>query len=177
MLDVEKLAKEYGFDEVALVSADMVETSAEFAALCTPEACEHYGTCWTCPPGAGTFEEIQPNIKSKRAGVIVQTIRDNIDYFEDLEELAETRNLHHSRLDRLAADMRAELDGVLEFSTGGCDLCSPCTYPDAPCNKPVERRLALSAHGVAVNATCENAGLDYAFQNGRIRFIGLIMYD
>ena len=99
------------------------------------------------------------------------------DYYEDWEVLAETRTLHNSRLDKLAAMMREELGDVAVFSTGGCDLCETCTYPDAPCARPDARRHSLSAHGVAVGTTCQNAGMDYSFINGSVRYIGMILYD
>ena len=137
MVDIVALAKEVGFDQVGAIDASDVVTSAELSAACNPQACEKYNTCWTCQPAAGPFEEIrEAHITSKKAGVIVQTVRDNIDYWEDWELVAETRTLHNDRLDRLAAMLREEFDGVLEFSTGGCDVCGECSYPDAPCKRP-----------------------------------------
>ena len=176
-MDVEKLAIEIGFDQVAAISAGDVITSPELAAGCNPKDCRNYGSCWTCPPGAGTYEEILGDITSKRAGVLVQTVREGIDFYEDWDLLAETRTLHNERLDRLGEAMRAELPDVLEFSTGGCDLCGSCSYPDAPCKKPEKRRESLSAHGVSVGATCQRVGLDYSFENGRVRFVGMILHS
>ena len=177
MIDVVKCAQEIGFDHISAITPDMVVTSAELAASCSPESCKQYASCWTCPPGAGAFDDIQVNIRSKQAGVLVQTVRDGVDFYEDWEQLADIRRLHNDHLDRLAAELRSEFEGVLEFSTGGCDLCIPCSYPDAPCLKPVEQRLSLSAHGVAVGTTCQNAGQDYAFENGRIRYVGMVLYE
>ena len=177
MSDFEALAREIGFEQAGAISADAVVTSADLAASCNPGACRKYASCWTCPPGAGTYEELQVDITSKRAGLVVQTVRDGIDYFEDWEVLDETRALHNDRLDQLAGAMRDELEGVLEFSTGGCDLCDECTYPDAPCAQPDKRRESLSAHGVAVGTLCERAGLDYSFKNGSVRFVGMILHN
>ena len=176
MLNIEEFARSLGFDQVGLIDAGGVVTSANLAASCNPKSCRKYGTCWTCPPGTGSYEDILPDIASRRKGVIVQTVRDDVDYYEDWGVLDETRKLHNERLDRLAQAMRAELPNVAEFSTGGCGLCETCTYPDAPCCKPGQQRLSLSAHGVAVGATCERAGLDYSFQNGRVRFVGMVLY-
>ncbi len=177
MPSIEEIAESIGFSEYALIDAADVITSKELREGCNAQACRKYGSCWTCPPAAGTFDELQPNIRTKRAGVLVQTIRDNIDYYEDWEALAETRDLHNEKLDQLANELRATQTGVLEFSTGGCDVCGTCTYPDAPCRKPAEQRLSLSAHGVAVGSTCKKAGLDYSFQNGRVRFVGMVLFD
>lgn len=177
MADAVELARELGFEGIAAIDPAQVSMRAELAALCTPKSCPKYGSCWSCPPGAGPFEDIQADVTSKTGGVLVQTVRTGIDYTQDLEEVVEAQVLHHERLDALADKLRATHKGVAEFSTGGCDLCDPCTYPDAPCAKPELRRLSLSAHGVDVGATCRNAGLDYAFENGVLRFIGMVLYE
>ena len=171
------IARALGFTHVAPISANEVVTSEELTASCNPQACRKYASCWTCPPAAGTFQELLSDITSKKAGVLVQTVRDDIDMYEDWGLLGETRDEHNAKLDRLAAELRRSFKGVAEFSTGGCDLCSPCSYPNAPCNRPDEQRLSLSAHGVAVGATCKNVGLDYSFQNGRVRFVGMVLYE
>jgi predicted metal-binding protein len=176
MLDIVALANELGFSEAATISADDVVTSKELTSLCNPEACRQYGSCWTCQPAAGPFEQLQEHITSKDAGIVVQSIRDNVDFYEDWEILAETRASHNERLDRLAAAMREEFKDVMEFSTGGCDVCESCTYPDAPCRNPDTQRHSLSAHGVSVGSTCQRAGMDYSFENGRIRYVGMILY-
>ena len=175
-MDVVEIARSIGFDEVAPIRADEVVTSKELTASCNPNACRKYGSCWTCPPAAGTFEELLPDITTRTEGVIVQTLRDDIDYYEDWELLAQTRDDHNGKLDRLAAAMRGEFEGVAAFSTGGCDVCDECSYPDSPCRRPDEQRLSLSAHGVAVGTTCQKAGLDYSFQNGRVRFVGMVLH-
>lgn len=176
MIDIATLAHEIGFEQIAMISTKDVVTSAELTTSCNPQSCPKFGSCWTCPPGVGAYEDILSDITSRNAGVLVQTVRDGIDYYEDWELLDETQTLHNERLDQLTNAMRAEFDSVIEFSTGGCDLCDSCSYPDAPCKKPETRRESLSAHGVAVGATCERAKLDYAFENGCVRFVGMILY-
>lgn len=176
-MDVETTAREIGFDHVAAIRADDVVTSRELTASCNPQACPKYGSCWTCPPGVGVFEDILNDITSRDAGVIVQTVREGVDHYEDWDLIEEAHVRHNAKLDQLADVMRTEFADVAEFSTGGCDLCSPCSYPNAPCMKPDRRRESLSAHGVAVGATCERAGLDYSFENGRVRFVGMILHN
>lgn len=177
MPDVMHLAQEAGFELYASITPDDVVTDRALAQSCSQASCKQYASCWSCPPGAGSFEELQDHFIGKDSGVLVQTIRDDVDVFEDYEQIAEICRLHNDRLDRLAGEIRHVFPGALEFSTGGCDLCTPCSYPDAPCKKPSEQRLALSAHGVAVSTTCENAGLDYSFENGRIRFVGMVLFS
>ncbi|HAM15258.1 MAG TPA: hypothetical protein DCP91_05265 [Eggerthellaceae bacterium] len=176
MFDTANRAREIGFERSAAIGIDAIALSEELTSGCNPKACRKYASCWTCPPGAGSYEERRAHFEGKDAGVLVQTVRDDVDIYEDWEALEETRTLHHQRLDQLAAEMRSQFADVLEFSTGGCDLCAPCSYPDAPCLKPDEQRLSLSAHGVAVGETCKRAGLDYGFENGRLRYVGMIIY-
>lgn len=175
MIDVVERASEIGFDTVRPILTDMVVCRRDLRDLCNAEACNHYGTCWSCPPGAGSYEECVARIAGKTEGLLVQTLREGVD-FDDIVALDEIRALHNQRLDCLSDQLRSEYDGTLEFTTGGCDLCGTCTYPDAPCNMPERQRLALSAHGVDVAATCERCGMEYGFASGTIRFVGLVLY-
>ena len=180
MLDYEKLfeiAKECGFNSYGKLDVSTMRFLPEVRDMCAANTCGMYGKSWACPPGCGSLEEMRDKVKKYSAGILVQTIRDDVDFYEDWEILAEIRTLHNDHLDQLAAEMREQFEGVLEFSTGGCDVCEACSYPDAPCKKPVEQRLSLSAHGVSVGTTCKKAGLDYSFQNGRIRYVGMILHD
>ena len=168
-------AQELGFDLMTMIEASMVPCKQELRNLCDPQVCEHYGTCWSCPPGAGSFEQCAATIASKSKGILVQSVREGVD-FNDVELLDQIRAKHNLRLDRLAHDLRQLHGEALEFTTGGCNLCDSCLYPDEPCALPERRRLALSAHGVDVEELCQRAGMEYAFENGTIRFIGLILY-
>lgn len=176
MMDIVSRAAELGFERYGAITPDMVVTSELLAASCTPQSCPKYGSCWSCPPGAGSFEERQAHFEGKNAGILVQTVREGIDFYEDFELLGEIRAVHHERLDALANELRGEFADVLEFSTGGCDICGTCSYPDAPCKQPDKQRLSLSAHGVAVETTCKKANVEYSFENGRIRYVGMILY-
>lgn len=175
MLDVEERARRAGFESAVPISPGMVECKEELRELCAPEACPEYASCWSCPPGAGPFAECAARIAAKSGGVLVQTVREGVD-FSDAALLEEVKAVHHGRLDRLADEVRAVHAGALEFSTGGCDVCGTCTYPDAPCKEPGRQRLALSAHGVDVAATCGRAHMEYGFEDGTIRYVGMILY-
>ena len=169
-------ASEIGFERVAVIEdASSIVLSEMLAASCSPKTCPKYASCWSCPPGAGSFEELKAHFEGKTGGVIVQTVRENVDYMADFELLAELLVLHNERLDTLANEMRQACSDVIELSTGGCGLCDPCTYPDAPCQKSDVQRLSISAHGVDLDKTCKNIGIDYSFENGRIRFVGIIL--
>ena len=174
-MDVIARAKELGFDLVGSLAAQDIACRQELRDLCNPDACAHYATCWSCPPGAGDFSECKDRIAACTEGVVVQTVRRNVD-FSDGELLDRIRRLHNERLDQFAEEVRTHHENALEFSTGDCDLCQPCTYPGAPCNKPQQQRLALSAHGVDVPALCESVGMEYAFEDGTVRFIGMVLH-
>ena len=130
MTDFEALAREIGFDQAGMIDVDAVVTSAELAASCNPGACRKYASCWTCPPGAGTYEELLDDITSRRAGIVVQTIRDGVDYFEDWDILAETRSLHNERLDRSSTSIfrtrrRGRLKQRVRRGSAACEGLRP----------------------------------------------------
>ena len=167
-------ARELGFDLVALVESSMIPCRRELRDLCNPQSCNHYATSWSCPPGAGSFDQCAERISSKDEGVLVQTLRKDVD-FDDAPLLEGIRSEHNAKLDRLAHEMRLAHGEALEFTTGGCSICNPCLYPDKPCAQPERQRLALSAYGVDVALLCERANMEYAFENGTIRFVGLVL--
>lgn len=175
MLDPVQSARNLGFEFVVPVTADMVVSRRDLRDCCNQDECAHYNTCWSCPPGSGTFEECVARIASRTEGVLVQTCRHDVG-FEDADLLARIRDLHNSRLDRLADEVRLSHPDEIGFSTGGCGICNPCTYPYVPCANPAQQRLALSAHGVDIAEMCTRAGMEYSFENGTIRFIGLVLY-
>lgn len=175
MLNPVACAKEHGFEFVSDILPEQVICKEEMREFCTPELCPHYGSCWSCPPAEVPFEECAKNIAAKEEGVLLQTFREGVD-FSDTELLDEIRSLHSSRLDALAAELRSEHAGAQVFSTGGCYVCETCTYPDEPCRRPAEQRKSISAHGVDVAETCKQVGMQYDFENGEIRFIGMILW-
>ena len=65
MASAVKLAEDLGFEAVAKINMDQVVVSEELTRGCNPQACRKYASCWTCPPGAGTFEERQAHFKGK----------------------------------------------------------------------------------------------------------------
>jgi len=173
-VDIVKTAEEMGFELAGPIEASAIECKRELRDYCNPEECPQYASCWSCPPGAGSFEECRERIASCSCGVVVQTVREGVD-FNDVETLAEIRTLHNGRLDELADAVRGEGEGVYAFTTGGCRVCPTCTYPDEPCRYPQKQRLSLSAHGVDVAALCEHAGIEYGFESGTIRFVGMVL--
>lgn len=177
MLDLVALAQELGFDLAAPIDTADIVTREELANSCSPRTCPRYASCWSCPPGAGTLEQRQAHFDGKSGGVIVQTKQEGVDFYEDFDVLEKLHRTHNSNLDKLTHLMRQEYDGVTEFSTGGCGQCDTCTYPDEPCRKPREQRLSISAHGIDVDATCKNAQMEYSFENGTIRFIGIVLHE
>ena len=176
LVDIPTLIKDIGFDLFVRIDPAMLVIDERLVQSCSPENCENYGTCWSCPPGAGTLEQRQAHLQAGNVGILVQTVCEDVDYEKDAERIRQAEIVHNQKLDQLASALRDVSEEVLEFTTGGCDICDPCSYPDAPCKQPEMQRLALSAHGVDVAATCQAAGMEYGFENGRVRFVGMVLY-
>ena len=107
-MDIVKTAEEMGFELAGPIEASAIECKRELRDYCNPEECPQYASGWSCPPGAGSFEECRERIASCSCGVVVQTVREGVD-FNDVETLAVIRTLHNGRLDELADAQRDHL--------------------------------------------------------------------
>lgn len=173
-MDFASMALEEGFELAAELNTSQIARRAELQELCGPGLCPNYGTNWSCPPGAGAFDECDQRIAARQRGVLVQTVVHDVDT-SDAAAMSAILVRHNARLDKLTARIRESCGSALEFTTGGCGLCEACTYPDAPCRNPSEQRLALSAHGVDLQQTCDAIGMEYSFEPSTIRYMGLVL--
>ena len=148
----------------------------DIRAQCNPRECEHYNTCWICPPGCGELDEIRQQLRGYKYGFVVQS------YYTGAAAADPSRyqslcNEHNQRIKALVDELRPNFPKVYALSTGGCVLCESCTYPDAPCRHPEERIGSLSAYGINVSDLCERADLEYDFVPGMLYLIGYILLD
>ena len=87
-----------------------------------------------------------------------------------------TKNKVNRRSQRFAEKVRETEPGAYMLTTGGCELCEKCTFPEAPCRRPDKQRGSLSAFGVDVAALCERLGMPYAFEPGKLRLMSCVVY-
>lgn len=103
--------------------------------MCEMNTCQMYGRTWACPPATGTVEECKKRIQQYDRMLVLTgkyELEDSFD-FEGMMEAAKRFSGACRNFDKAA---KPYFKSYLMFSNEGCDLCSKCTYPDAPCRFP-----------------------------------------
>ena len=172
-MDLVVSARECGFDDACLVDPSIIQCRQEIRDICTNGLCPMPGTCWSCPPGCGSLEDRRAFIAGFQQGVVLQTIRRDFDYM-DMEATGKVKVEHDQRLFALLDILRSGGEKPQVFTSGGCGLCAPCSYPE-PCLKPEERFEAISSSGIDLDELCGRIGMEYSFQKGTLRFVSIIL--
>ena len=146
--------------ESAFLQPRQIVFSAEVRKACEANQCGRYGTCWTCPPGAGDWEKLRDHFLEYENAFVFTTchpLEDSFD-FEGMEEGARV----HALADKTLMDAFEDCAEPHELAgAGSCSLCAKCTYPDAPCRHPSLARRSMEACGIDVVTLARDAGLHY----------------
>lgn len=124
-------ALELGFTAAAPFDTSRLICRPDIRMLYAPDKCTSYGTNWICPPGSGELPDRAAWLAKYSRGLLVQSKTEKIDTndFQLLKKLAAT---HNQRLLRLNEIISEKYPDAFLLSTGGCELCEKCTYPDKP---------------------------------------------
>ena len=167
-------ALKLGFTAAAPFDASQLVCRPEIRTLCAPDKCTDYGKNWICPPGCGELPECAARLAKYRCGLLVQSKYEHIDT-NDFPLMKKIAVEHNRRLRLIKDEIAKKYPNAYLLSTGGCELCETCTYPDAPCRKPEFLRGALSGYGIDVADLCAAAGLEYAFTPGTLRYMACVL--
>lgn len=168
-------AKDLGFTNAVTISADIIACDDDIRALCAPDKCGNYGSGWICPPGCGSMEKCRETVAGYKNAILLQSVSGDVDFNNSGEMLGVTQE--HNRLAvKLFDKIREEQGDAYLLTTGGCDLCEKCTFPDEPCRIPGKNRGSLSAFGINVTKLCEKAGMEFSFAAGIMRMMACILY-
>ena len=163
-------AMSLGFAEAVEFSADLLIPYERIRALCTPDKCPNYGVSWHCPPYCGTLEALGNNLRNySRAWLL--TSRYAMPCGVTPQETQRLSMVHTDRLMKFASD---DPDALL-LTVGGCHRCEKCTCPDAPCRFPLPHVGSVSAHGIDVTELCRKLNIPFAFEPGKVVFVGLML--
>jgi len=164
-----------GFTEAGETGAEAAQGSEKIRAWCAPEKCGNYGKNWVCPPGCGSLEECRKTAAGYRKALVVMSRFDDVDT-GDAAAMRDLAALHSRRTGIFLDRLRLDHPETYLLTTGGCDLCEACTWPDEPCRHPDKKRGSLSAFGIDVTKLCESAGVEYTFSPGTLRLISCLLY-
>ncbi len=159
--------------EHRVIDVSEIPFSKAVLEACRANRCGRYGTCWTCPPGTADMEE---KIKHyHRAAVFSRKheLEDSFDFegmMEGMQRARDTLVEIRSALDR---------DGVSYMALGceGCNLCSTCTYPNAPCRHPDKATPSVEACGIHVVELSRKIGIKYNNGPNTVTYFCIILFD
>lgn len=175
---VEKIIDEQGFECIGKGAAKDLEVRTEVREMCAADKCHVYGKSWACPPACGDIEEFEQQMHSYEHFAVVQTVAELEDEF-DGEGMMEAAQLQKERfyglVDKLAEEGLAA--GVMTLSSGTCQVCAKCTYPDEPCRFPEKRLVSMEAAGLVVSEACTTAGIPYNHGPNTIAYSSCVLYN
>ena len=169
--EMEKLAREAGFDHVAPLNPDTIELKEEVRQMCA--ACGRYGKCWSCPPGCGTLEACTARVREHQKGILVQTVGQLEDEF-DGEAMMETQQLHKEQFRALCRQLQNRY--VLKLGAGCCDICKECTYPAEACRFPEKMVSSMESYGMVVSEVCKANDMPYYHGKNTIAYTSCVLF-
>ena len=164
-----------GFSFAAEGDAALMDCEERVRAFCAKGSCPNYGESWICPPGCGSLEDCRAVLRARSRVLLLQSFYPDTAGWTG-EDFARAALEHNRRSQRFAETVRETEPQAWMLTTGGCELCERCTFPDAPCRRPEKQRGSLSAFGVDVGRLCAALGVPYAFENGKLRLLACVVY-
>lgn len=148
-----------------------------FRTLCEKNSCGYYGACWTCPPDAGTIDELMARVKTYRRMLVFQTVSPLEDSY-DIEGMQEAAKRHNRLVQRVRDEAKTEHPGCLMLGAGTCGVCARCTRRDnLPCRFPDKAILSLEACGIDVSALAKLVGMKYINGANTVTYFGAVLYN
>ena len=161
----------YGEAEVSQMRFD-----PEFRALCEKNTCGFYGACWTCPPDAGTLDELMKRVRGYERALVFQTVYPLEDSF-DIDGMHEASVRHNRLVQAVQAAVKAGGEDCFVLGAGACGVCNTCTKSEGkPCRSPERAVISLEACGVDVSQLAKLAGLKYINGANTVTYFGVLLY-
>ena len=172
------LAENCGFSHWGFFSPQALRFLPEVREMCSADRCGKYNKRWTCPPACGSLEEISRRAAAFPRGILLQTTGQMEDAF-DAETLVETMQRQARAFDDFLNRLKKDFSELrlLPMSSGGCELCEECTWPDSPCRFPDRAIPSMEAYGLLVSEVCQLAGIPYYYGKNTITFTSCILFE
>lgn len=164
----------FGFYEFGIADTAGIRFRQDIRAMCEVNTCRAYGTTWACPPAVGTVEECGERVRQYDKMVVLSgkyELEDSFDY-ESIQEGAKKFRESSRALNQV---LRERFSDYFMLSNEGCDLCSKCTYPDAPCRFPDRAMGSLEGYGIFVSELATQAGMKYNNGPNTVTFFGALI--
>lgn len=171
-----KIFSDAGVFQFGIVDTASVSFSGEVRKMCESNLCRQYGKTWACPPGLGTLEECAKRIRGYDTMVVFSAryeLEDSFDYEGMMDGMSGFKEICR----RIHQAVQPSLDHFLILSNEGCDLCSECTYPDAPCRFPDRSHGSIEGYGIMVSDLAGQANINYINGANTVTYFGALLCD
>ena len=177
LLGIKEYSGKLGIDVCVEIYPAMLVPEERIRAYCEENKCGSYGKNYTCPPNAGSLDEIRERLKNYNRGYIFQYSR-QIDLKKNLKKVIKSKDDFHKIILKIEDYMKKTgMEDVWGLIGGNCGLCETCAIQkDKPCRHPDKSRMSLEAIGIDVVGLLDKLGLDSKFHQDRITWTGCILY-
>ena len=163
-----------GFANAAMIDTDDIVFNPEFRPYCEENICGKYATNYSCPPACGTVEEMRRRVLRYRRALVLQTLWNIDDPFDD-GQIKPAKRQHNAWTREVIA--QAGWPGIM-VGASGCDLCSPCLMVQGkPCCLPEQRFSCMSAYCIFVKKLADRCGMKYDCGKGIIAFFSMYCFQ
>ena len=176
-MNVKEYSEKLGIDVCVEIGPVMLVPEERIRAYCEENKCGSYGKNYTCPPNAGSLDEIRKRLKNYSGGYIFQYSR-AMDLKKNLKKVIKSKDDFHKMILKIEDYMKKTgMEDVWGLIGGNCGLCETCAIQkDKPCRHPDNARMSLEAIGIDVVGLLDKLGLDSKFHRDKITWTGCILY-
>jgi predicted metal-binding protein len=176
-MKIKEYSEKLGINVCVEINPDVLVPEERIRKYCEENKCGSYGRNYTCPPNAGSLDEIRERLKNFSRGYLFQYSRE-MDLKNDRKKLIKSKDDFHKMILKLEDFIKKEgIENVWGLIGGNCGLCRNCAIQkDKPCRHPDKARMSLEAIGIDVVGLLDKLGLDSNFHSDRITWTGCILY-
>ncbi|UCD09205.1 MAG: DUF2284 domain-containing protein [Dehalococcoidales bacterium] len=177
MVSVNEYSEKLGIDVCVVLDPAVLVPEERIRSYCEENKCGNYGKNYTCPPNAGSLDEICERLKNYKHGYLFQ-YSEKMDLKKDWKQLVKSKDDFHKMILEIEDYLKKE--GIIEIwglIGGNCGLCETCAIQkDKPCCHPDKARMSLEAIGIDVVGLLDKLELDSKFHVDRITWTGCVLY-
>lgn len=166
------------FDHSKTVPASKIPFDSEVRKLCEQNMCGKYGTCWTCPPAAGSMETLRQRLEGFNGVIIfykVYELEDSFDWEGMMNSVQDFQSDIFKAQKKIGkTDSRSD---CLILGAGACLICDECTYPESkPCRFPEKAIYSVESFGIDAMKMMQDNDLKYNNGPNTVTYIGCLFY-
>ena len=164
-----------GADKAGCIDVDQIVFNTDFRKSCEENRCGHYNKNYTCPPYAGTPQQLIEKVKGYAKAVVI-VCTEKIDGYQDTYGIKKAENRIADAA--LLADEYAISEGIDHMVIGGtsCKKCNPCgAVAGTPCPLPEKAFISLSAYCVDIAQLSKSCGIEMVWDGSEVSYFSMLL--